>query len=703
MVNSRGSDFTKRIYIILAVCLILIAGAFVRFHTLGGKSIWVDEFITYDISHGGTDPLKTPHPVYFYVTKLSASVGKGLFYIRLPSAVFGTLGILAIFLLGRSALGFTGGIIIALVVTFWPDQVNYSQEARYYSPMFCYAAFAFYFLVGFVYHGRWWALPAAILFAFISYLNHPTAAVFLLSFIFFIPLWLIFFPAGREKVFKGLQNDFYHLSRKVLKKETRVKPKSRKSHKHNISDRRKRYTRLIVIILSIIALGLLMYATRGLLHKAYSYLKNPQFAKTPNVEFTLAFFIQHLVQFTPELGLHSFFYNLSYVLVIIGFAVIAIRFTPFFVFYCLLVISTFIAVFMVTMGQTYAPKYVLFVSPIVVLAFVSGILFIAEQAQKIHSSNVHKDFIYITTISVFLFLFIYPSLLRLIRYWGEERNDIRNPLKFVQQSLEDNDIIAGFELANEPMQFHSAELGIAPERMLYLDKERGLGHIALGRLKKACLYHADVWFLNLWPERMPALLRDWIEKNFLTVGIYPSMYRGSEVTLMKWKYKSAYIYGGNPLEFAFSPPQSVREFMSSFFTEKQWQCAVEVTISNESSTELAPAITIDDITGSSQKIAPAQKSTITGIFNLLPGVHRIACSLPDDKSAGAEQLKIEHIRISPMIDDEYILEAEEPDRIHPTWHKETQRDGDTTYLLLLRNSFAEYRFASPENGAMPFQ
>jgi hypothetical protein len=120
-----------------------LAGALLRFTSLGAQSFWLDEAATVRIlEHGFGDMLdavydgeSTP-PLYYVVAWLwSKLFGTGEAGLRSLSALLGTATIPLAYALGRKVAGRRTGLIAAALCATNPLLVWYSQEARSYALM----------------------------------------------------------------------------------------------------------------------------------------------------------------------------------------------------------------------------------------------------------------------------------------------------------------------------------------------------------------------------------------------------------------------------------------------------------------------------------------------------------------------------------------------------------------------------------------
>jgi len=136
----------------IALVLILILGAFLRFYGLGDESFWLDESYTVEYTDytipeiiKGTyvnSTLLTEFyekgagtvPFYYIITNSWIKIsGLSEFNLRLISALFGITSIFLIFLMGKFLFNSQTGLIAAFILTINHQHIYFSQEARMYS------------------------------------------------------------------------------------------------------------------------------------------------------------------------------------------------------------------------------------------------------------------------------------------------------------------------------------------------------------------------------------------------------------------------------------------------------------------------------------------------------------------------------------------------------------------------------------------
>lgn len=127
----------------LGGCLLAAAG--LRFYHLDFQSLWLDELFSVVFSHSGLSapeiaatyaddvhPLGYPLILHFWLELF----GDTAFAARALSAVFGVLGVAAVFAAGRRYFGTRAGLFAAVVTSVNAFHIAYSQEARAYSLVF---------------------------------------------------------------------------------------------------------------------------------------------------------------------------------------------------------------------------------------------------------------------------------------------------------------------------------------------------------------------------------------------------------------------------------------------------------------------------------------------------------------------------------------------------------------------------------------
>ena len=124
-----------------ALAAVMCLALAVRLLDLGQELLWGDEAFTWWWTRqplagqwGSNAALEPDPPLFYTIAWLSTELlGNDERALRLPSALLGTLGVGAVFLVGRTAGGTRTGLLAALLTAIAAPHVYYSQEARTYA------------------------------------------------------------------------------------------------------------------------------------------------------------------------------------------------------------------------------------------------------------------------------------------------------------------------------------------------------------------------------------------------------------------------------------------------------------------------------------------------------------------------------------------------------------------------------------------
>ncbi|MCK4248489.1 MAG: glycosyltransferase family 39 protein, partial [Candidatus Omnitrophica bacterium] len=148
---------------ILIFFIILLTGIILRFYHIGAKSLWSDEAGSLITVHKDLKYLFTylfkidTHPPLYYLglhlwIKIFGQTAAGL---RSFSAVFSSLTIGLIFLMGKQFKDLTLGLILSFLFAISAYQIYFSQEARLYSlVMFIFCSGYYFYLRYFNYQKK---------------------------------------------------------------------------------------------------------------------------------------------------------------------------------------------------------------------------------------------------------------------------------------------------------------------------------------------------------------------------------------------------------------------------------------------------------------------------------------------------------------------------------------------------------------------
>ncbi|MBD3349132.1 MAG: hypothetical protein GF400_08060 [Candidatus Eisenbacteria bacterium] len=170
-VSALSGDSRRARTVWLLVGLVAL-GASLRFYRLDAQSLWIDEVYTMGAAAvGGRLSFRAffgniQGPLYALLVHLVSTLSASTFALRSVSALLGTALIPATFLLGKTLVDRSTGLVAALFVCVSPFAVWYSQELRNYSLLMFLAALSTIAAWNAVASrkGRWgpYVLPAAL-------------------------------------------------------------------------------------------------------------------------------------------------------------------------------------------------------------------------------------------------------------------------------------------------------------------------------------------------------------------------------------------------------------------------------------------------------------------------------------------------------------------------------------------------------------
>jgi len=123
--------------------LIFGAALILRLIDLGRRPFWLDEVFT--MQRVSLSPAALVHdsflnhhmPSFFLILSALVPLGQPQFWLRVPSAGFGALSVMLVYLIGKQINGRTAGLVAALVLGLSPTALAFSQEARSYTMEMC--------------------------------------------------------------------------------------------------------------------------------------------------------------------------------------------------------------------------------------------------------------------------------------------------------------------------------------------------------------------------------------------------------------------------------------------------------------------------------------------------------------------------------------------------------------------------------------
>lgn len=110
-----------------------------RLFELGARPFWLDEVLTYQrasLKPGALmlDSFQNHHmPSFFLMLAPFTQLPHPQFWLRLPSAVFGAIAVMLVFMIASRVAGWVAGVLAALILGLSPTVVAFAQEARSYT------------------------------------------------------------------------------------------------------------------------------------------------------------------------------------------------------------------------------------------------------------------------------------------------------------------------------------------------------------------------------------------------------------------------------------------------------------------------------------------------------------------------------------------------------------------------------------------
>ncbi|MCB0039001.1 MAG: glycosyltransferase family 39 protein [Caldilinea sp.] len=124
---------------LLLLALILLLAAGLRAYHLGLKSLWLDEIFFVNASQQGGllgpyGALSVAHPpAYLFLMRLVSSLSQAEWALRLPAMLASTVGVAALWALGRRLFGRAVGLLAAFFLALSPMHLEFAQEAHSYA------------------------------------------------------------------------------------------------------------------------------------------------------------------------------------------------------------------------------------------------------------------------------------------------------------------------------------------------------------------------------------------------------------------------------------------------------------------------------------------------------------------------------------------------------------------------------------------
>jgi uncharacterized membrane protein len=208
--NFKLLQLIQNNYFVLALTIIVIIGAILRFKGLLLNSYWVDELYSISFSTPSYSLEKVfeettvidVHPplyqtllwIWFKLFGYTEFVGRSL------SAIFGVLGVIAIYFLGKELFNKYVGLYASLIASMNDFLIHYSQETRSYTLLFLLTIISYLYFIRTINDPRksniilYWI--TTILMLYTHYITFFIVGTQVFVFVFYI----LKFPAKRKKL-----------------------------------------------------------------------------------------------------------------------------------------------------------------------------------------------------------------------------------------------------------------------------------------------------------------------------------------------------------------------------------------------------------------------------------------------------------------------------------------------------------------------
>ncbi len=671
--------------LVLGICVVLAIA--LRIPTLSRQSLWFDEVRSFYDALGAGVFLKKPHLLVHLLMKLSMAVGgENDFFLRLPSALGGILGVVAIYFAGVRAFGVRVGILAAFITSISVYHVWYSQEARYYAIMMCLASASLYFLFDFLQRKR---LVSLLLMLIISCLNifvHLTTLAFLFVLVSFVVLWVFSRPELRRE----------------LAPERALK--TFRSHPVRVG--------LPAVLLGVVLVYVFRRVIPWMLLGVTDLRSN--LGMTPGVNLSWGFFWKHFTAFTMlrlygGWAVRVFFWFIGGIF-LIGMVWLFVEKRKYFSFFVYAIAGSFVAVFAVKLGQVYVEKYVSFLFPCYVLILSYGLERLGGVSSTLVRRAANIRWLAKTTYVALVLPLIVANGYALMGYYGGERMNYKDAVEEFLKQAGQGDVLCSYGLSHLNVNYYFQKHSIFPHQLVTLPSASEAGLLSLHKLKRQCYEQPSVWFIQGWVYDTPRPLLEWVQEQFELVKTFPSL-KGTycwDVNLYRWKYPQRYVYYSFPLQIELMdeaksveeladsrskaiPPSSPLSVRKELLFEQDFSYVVSLMARNRSSESANVGLVIDDSECDAFTFPPAEQDQEVHITTQIsPGVHILGLKLAAPQSLSRPPLDLKRLTIQADLTQYMIINAEEPFFAHPLFKNRATRFQGRECFLMKRNGVCQY-------------
>jgi mannosyltransferase len=691
---------------------LIVSACLLRLPDLGRQSLWVDEMCVYNDAFSGAERiLNTVHPVTFLLARLSMALGRSEFFLRLPCALAGILSIPFIFLLARRLFGKETAYVAAVLLTFSPYHIYYSQDANYYSEMMFFSLLTYYLMFAFFDRRTISLLVLLILANIVNFKVHITNIFVIVSEGLVLLGWLVidgrFLRERAAEVVRLFQ--------------------------------RARAVAVPVVCVFLAGMGYVAYLAIGKVLRLAVVDLGP--GRAENVEFSFGFFWKIATDYGIAFQDYSV-RNLVLTGVVVFFFLVGLGYCALrrreLLFLVLTLFSVpFVALMVKPVGHFFHPRYTSFIVPLYVLCISQGLRLTAGWAAQRITSGATQTKVSNILLTCLVFAFLIGYFPNLYRYYTGNKQNWRGAVEYLRANVRPGEVVASYLFANNSsLQFYYNLLHMDKSPLFKLREVYGIPVMALNQLKRLCYEKPGVWLCSSYRRYEPALLFQWVEKYFAEELYLPSLHpeeinrEQKEVVVYHWKYPERYVYPPAVYRYLFATNRRVdevpklpahgilnaeeREIFVPFpesgrlshemLFESAFPYTVRLAIINDGQTEVPMHVSLDGREIDSILLRPTSKVELYTLAAVAigSGVHSIGLSLERSTNPETQEALLGWLEVSPPSDAAWRFEAEAPWRTHPTtFNKILTIDGRLS-LVMKRNSFADYEIMIPSDGTYGF-
>jgi len=649
----------------------ILLGALLRFVDLGRQSLWIDEMCCWNDSHGTYEQIfRKVHEAVYLLQKLSCAFGgDNEFFLRLPSALGGLIGLVFIYPLTLLLFDNRKAALFALILlVFSPINIYYSQDANYYGLMMGFAILSLYLLFLFIktYHPVW-----LVLFGISSYINyhvHPSNILLTTCQLASLGIFLVFDPG------------FRNACRFLFEKLTRNK--------------------LAFVSAGLVSLILLGYLGR----KFVLYVYRMTFSSSgetisENLSLTPDFFKKLAMDYSVAFQQYSrYVLILTFFFVVFFFAglVYSLKKQRYFAFFVVCSWTLpFLAMYVKKIGHFYHCRYTSFIVPGFIILAALGI-------ERIRAFvELKKNSLWARTAVTICFGVIALGMVpNLFRYYTGEKQDWKDAVRYLKKNLKSGEQVTTNLFCNDAsLRFYYSYFGMDPTPLVKLAGEfRGAPYTGLFRLKKLCMTTPGIYYATSYMRYADPAIGAWVKSYFDQVFYVPSLHpeefnrEGKEVILYKFKYSGSFVFP--PYHYSFLPETPLplsRGFEKQLLFGAKGNFRIGLVCHNINN-QKEYHIQAQDDKGQlvSEKLNVEQegdKYILSAVLALSEGVHILALSGPQEQSKDAS---LSRLYVNPEIGGIYHREAEDTDLYHPSPWKRIEEIAGARCFTIERNNFVYY-------------